>query len=190
MIAVRITWLLLSLLWIKAEMSWPKHNWVNRKDISEAEEKSRWILWLTMIAGVFLALTFKILAFIPTPIPYLPRQAIALTVVAAGLALRYAAVKQLGRFFTPDVLIQHEHQLIMDGFYRQIRHPAYTGLLIAFVGAGLAMGDFLALVSLTVPAFLALNYRIRIEEQLLLNKFGYAYRNYCKQTKKWLPWLF
>jgi protein-S-isoprenylcysteine O-methyltransferase Ste14 len=133
---------------------------------------------------------FKTLAWIPIPLPYLPRQIVALILFLAGLCIRYAAVGRLGRFFTTNVSIHNEHVLIIDGPYRWVRHPAYTGLLLALVAAGVALGDAIALLLLTVPSFLAFKFRIAIEEKLLNKKFGTAYRDYSNSTAKLLPWLF
>jgi protein-S-isoprenylcysteine O-methyltransferase len=147
-------------------------------------------LWLSLVISVGLALVFKTTAIMPIAIDYLPRQILALIIFACGLALRYWSVKMLGRFFTTDVAIYKQHQLIIAGPYRWVRHPAYSGVLIAFVGAGLAMGDGIALALLTVPVFIAFNYRIKREEKLLLDKLGTEYSKYQKLTKKLVPWLF
>lgn len=190
MLAVRIIWLLLCMIWITAEIKLARSNRLDNADISDKEERSQQILWITLVISLILALLFKIMALIPIHIDYLPRQIIALFIFMAGLALRYVAVKKLGRLFTTDVSIHTNHQLIMDGPYRWLRHPAYTGLIIAFVGAGLAMGDLIAILMLTFPTLAAFNYRILIEEKLLLGKFGEIYQDYRKQTWKLLPWVF
>jgi protein-S-isoprenylcysteine O-methyltransferase Ste14 len=142
------------------------------------------------VASLLLALILKTLAWLPIPIAYLPRQLISLLLFTAGLCLRFSAVAQLGRFFTTHVSIQHEHELITNGLYRFIQHPAYTGLLIALAAAGLAMGDAIALLLLTTLPLFAFIFRIQIEEQLLIKKFGAAYRDYSKSTRKLFPWLF
>ncbi len=190
MISVRLTWLLLCLLWLSAEIKLARANRVEGAQLSEKEERSQRLLWLTLVVSLVLALAFKTLGLTPIPLSYLPRQLIAALIFAAGLSLRYVAVKQLGRFFTTDVMIQHEHKLITDGLYRRVRHPAYTGLIIAFIGIGLAMGDFIALALLTVPVTVAFNYRINIEENLMMKKFGKQYQDYRQQTKKLMPWIF
>lgn len=190
MTSVRIIWLLLCLLWIGAEIKLAHKTRLDSQNIADSEERSQWVLWITVVASLLLAILFKTLAGSPIPIPYLPRQILALMLFAAGLCFRYAAVGRLGRFFTTNVSIQNEHVLIIDGPYRWVRHPAYTGLLLALAAAGLAMGDLLALLLLTVPSFYAFKFRIEIEERLLNKKFGAVYQEYCKTTAKLLPWLF
>lgn len=187
MLSVRIFWLLLCFFWVAAEFKLAKRRPIDATQLSDKEEHSQKILWLTIIASLIVAWVFKSLAIAPIPIGYLLRQFLALVIFMAGLGLRFSAVKQLGGFFTTNVAIQHEHALITDGLYRHIRHPAYTGLIIAFFGAGLAMGDFIALILLTIPLLFAINYRIAIEEKLLLNKFGAGYQDYISTTNKLFP---
>lgn len=190
MTSVRILWLLLCVAWIVAEIGLARKTKVDVNQVSDSETRSQWILWLTVVISLIAALIFKALAWTPILIEYLPRQFIALVLFAVGLYFRYYAVGQLGHFFTTNVSIQREHKLIIDGPYRWVRHPAYSGLLIALAAAGLAMGDLVALLLLVVPVFFALRVRIDIEEMLLNKKFGIVYQDYCKSTRKLLPWLY
>src|SRR4029453_1779281 len=59
----------------------------------------------------------------------------------AGLLLRWWAIITLGRFFTVDVTIEKDHELVKRGPFRMVRHPSYTGVLLAFVGLGLTLGN-------------------------------------------------
>jgi len=190
MTSIRLLWLLLCLLWIGGEIRLLRKTRIDKKIVSESEERTQLILWLTVASGVFASLLFKSLALTPLPIPYLYRQLLALPLFAAGLCLRYSAVGWLGRFFTTHVMIQHDHHLIVEGPYRWVRHPAYAGLLIALAAAGIAMGDLLALMVINIPAYFAVSFRIGIEEHLLFQQFGSAYLDYCKTTPKLLPRLY
>jgi protein-S-isoprenylcysteine O-methyltransferase len=190
MIVVRMIWFSLCLIWIAAEVKLARSNRIDRTELSEVEDRSQRILWITILVCLLFALIFKKLTLIPIQIDYFPRQIIGLFIFAAGLALRYVAVLKLGRLFTTNVSIHNEHRLIVDGPYRWIRHPAYTGLIMAMVGAGLAMGDYIGILILVAPTIGVFNYRIAIEEKLLINKFGQAYLEYSHQTKKLLPWIF
>jgi protein-S-isoprenylcysteine O-methyltransferase Ste14 len=190
MTAVRILWLLIALFWVTAEIRLIRKAAVDNQDIIDGENRSQRWLWLSVIGSVCLAMVFKTLAWLPIPIEYLPRQSLALLIFAIGLGVRYWAVLTLGRFFSTHVLIQNQHQLITAGPYRWIRHPAYTGLLIACAGAGLAMGDVFALLMLTILPFLAFKSRIAMEEQKLIKQFGSQYLEYLNKTYKLLPLLY
>ena len=51
-----------------------------------------------------------------------------------GAALRLRTFRELGRFFRFEISIQENHKLIVTGPYAYVRHPAYTGMLMANVG--------------------------------------------------------
>lgn len=190
MTSIRLVWLLLCLLWIGAETHLARKSRAAQKIASINEQHTQPILWFATAIGLIAALLFKSLAWTPLPIPYLPRQLLALPLFAAGLCLRYYAVGRLGRFFTTNVMIQHNHHLVVEGPYRWVRHPAYSGLLIALAAAGIAMGDLLAFLVIVGPAFWAVSLRIQIEENLLSHRFEKAYLDYCRTTRKLLPWLY
>ncbi|WGS84960.1 isoprenylcysteine carboxylmethyltransferase family protein [Methylomonas sp. UP202] len=189
MLAVRLLWLVLALAWLAAEICLAQAA-RGRTDGVAAERDSQRRLWLAGAAGLIAALYAKQLWWWPLQVAYLPRQALALAIFAAGLSLRYLAVRRLGRFFTTDVTIQPRHELIVDGPYRWLRHPAYTGLLLALAGAGLAMGDGLAVLAATLPIGLAVRGRIAIEEAMLAAEFGAAHADYCAVRWRLLPWLY
>lgn len=190
MTSVRLVWLLLCLLWVFAEIRLARQSRPASQFIRNIECQSQRWLWLSILGSLVLAFSFKLLAWLPIPIPYLPRQLLAMLVFGCGLSLRFWAVKQLGQFFTTHVTIQQQHQLITSGPYRTIRHPAYTGLLLALASAGLAMGDFLALLCLTIPIFWGFRTRMNIEEHMLLQEFGAVYTDYCQTSWRILPWLY
>lgn len=190
MTSVRIIWLLICLLWVGAEIHLARRPVPHQQTLVTSERRSQNRLWLSMLLSLGLAAIFKQLSWLPMPIAYLPRQLLAVLALGGGLGLRYWAISQLGRFFTTHVTIQQQHNLIQSGPYRLLRHPAYTGLLLAFAAAGLAMGDYLALLLLTLLPFQALASRIALEEQMLERAFGDDYRHYCKSTWKLIPGLF
>src|SRR5215208_1044141 len=76
---------------------------------------------------------------------------IALVLFAAGIALRWWAIVTLGRFFTVDVQIAHDHELVERGPFRVVRHPSYTGVLLAFVGFALSLANWAALLVILLP---------------------------------------
>lgn len=190
MVSVRIFWLLLCLAWVAAEIGLARRRVLPAGEQTVSERHSQRWLWLGILIGLLFALLFKQLAWLPIPLPYLPRQILALAIFAGGLYLRYAAVIGLGQFFTTHVAIFSEHRLIVDGPYRWLRHPAYTGLLLALGAAGLAMGDGLGLMSLLGLSGWALARRIEIEEILLEQQFGSAYRDFRASRWRLLPWLY
>ncbi|MBO0682215.1 MAG: isoprenylcysteine carboxylmethyltransferase family protein [Candidatus Dormibacteraeota bacterium] len=110
-------------------------------------------------------------------------------IMAAGIALRFAAVIVLGRFFTVAVMVGSDQRVVDSGPYRWIRHPAYTGALLALVGSLLCTTNWAVLAGV-VPVLLALLYRIKVEEQALSDELGDAYRSYIRRTKRLVPFLY
>jgi protein-S-isoprenylcysteine O-methyltransferase Ste14 len=107
---------------------------------------------------------------------------------AVGLAVRIAAMAQLGARFSPLLAMQREHALETRGLYARIRHPGYLGAWLAALGAALAFGSALAL-----PMVLAMGWllwdRAGREESLLEGHFGEEYRRYRMRSGRFLPRL-
>jgi protein-S-isoprenylcysteine O-methyltransferase Ste14 len=190
MTSVRIIWLSIALLWVIAEIRLVRKVAINNQNIIDGERHSQGWLWLSVIGSISLALFYKYLAWLPIPIEYMTRQGLAIMLFATGVGLRYWAVVRLGGFFSTHVVIHNQHQLITDGPYKWIRHPAYTGLLLALAGAGLAMGDYLALLLMTIVPFFAFKLRIAMEEKKLIKQFGQLYLVYLHKTYRLLPLLY
>ncbi len=110
--------------------------------------------------------------------------------VSKWLILRWYSIGYLGRYFTVDVSISAEHRLIDSGPYRFIRHPTYTGALLAFLGLGFCFGNWLSILFLGLPIIAAFLWRIRIEERALLQALGEQYRRYMRRTKRLLPFIY
>jgi protein-S-isoprenylcysteine O-methyltransferase Ste14 len=62
--------------------------------------------------------------------------------MAVGIAIRQWAVMVLGRYFTTNVRVHPGQTVVEEGPYRWVRHPSYTGMLITFVGIGLALWNW------------------------------------------------
>lgn len=110
--------------------------------------------------------------------------------VLFGLLLRWFSVNYLGRYFTVNVTILNNHDLITTGIYKYIRHPSYTGLILYYVGLGLLMSNFICLFILSVSALIVVLARIKVEEQVLNNHFGKKYKDYQKRSFKLMPFVF
>jgi protein-S-isoprenylcysteine O-methyltransferase Ste14 len=107
-----------------------------------------------------------------------------------GIWIRYSAMKTLGRFYSRNVSIQGEHQLIREGWYRLIRHPGYLGTFITFLGYGCATKSWLSIPVIVILFFMAYAYRIHIEEKVLVSRFGQDYIDYQKRTWRLIPYVY
>ena len=157
------------------------------KGAQEADSGSLSLLWAAIGTGI--ALGIALMYRVPAagfPLSPLARQMVA-AVFAASLALRWWAILSLGKFFTVDVAIAADHQLIIRGPYRWMRHPSYTGLLLAFAAFAVTFQNWLSIAGVLIPISLGLAYRIRIEEAALTKAFGDEYRAYAKSTRRLIP---
>ena len=110
-----------------------------------------------------------------------------LVLMCIGIAIRQWAVATLGRFFTIDVRVQSGQTVVESGPYRWARHPAYTGLILTFLGFGLALGNWASLaVAFLVPTA-GLVYRIHVEERALLEGLGEPYRCFAASRPRLFP---
>jgi protein-S-isoprenylcysteine O-methyltransferase Ste14 len=114
---------------------------------------------------------------------------LGLVFLLTGLGLRAIATRTLGRHFSPDVRILPEHKLIRYGIYKHIRHPIYLGTLLAYFSVPLLFHSLYGFFLMTLKIPLTV-YRIRIEEQALLQKFGDEYRDYMKTSKRLIPYIY
>jgi len=106
-----------------------------------------------------------------------------------GVLVRQWAIAVLGRFFSLTVRVATDHRVVTRGPYRLVRHPSYTGVLITFIGLGLAVQSSGGLLVLLGVFSLCYGYRIRVEEKTLLSELGQDYASYMKRTKRLIPYL-
>ena len=115
---------------------------------------------------------------------------VGLTLFAIGILLRWYSIVHLGRFFTVDVSIAGDHKVIDSGPYRLVRHPSYSGALLAFVGYGLCLRNWAALLIVVIPITAAFLWRIHVEERALTETLGDDYRRYASRTERLIPFLY
>jgi protein-S-isoprenylcysteine O-methyltransferase Ste14 len=113
-----------------------------------------------------------------------------LILVLTGLIIRWTAIMQLGRSFTVDVAITNVTRLKTDGIYKWVRHPSYLGLLLVVTGFAVTMNSIYSFIAVVFPIFLAIGYRILVEERLMFKEFGEKYTTYMKSTKKLIPGIY
>jgi protein-S-isoprenylcysteine O-methyltransferase Ste14 len=110
-----------------------------------------------------------------------------LLLMAGGIYVRQWAIFTLGRFFTADVRVHSQQTVIDRGPYRWVRHPSYSGLVIFFLGLGLALTNWMSLLVLVVVPTAGLVVRIHSEERALLAGLGEPYRRYAAAHQRLFP---
>jgi protein-S-isoprenylcysteine O-methyltransferase Ste14 len=110
--------------------------------------------------------------------------------MVVGIAFRQWAIAVLGRFFSAAVRVQQDQTVVDTGPYRYVRHPSYTGALLIFVGLGLALQSWGAILVLAMIFAVAFGYRMHVEEEALISELGEAYISYSRRTKRLIPYVY
>lgn len=146
------------------------------------------ILWLSI--SVCLSLGFNLAQFgVWSSSDYLIGF-LGLLVSFSGMIFRWTTIIQLKKAFTVDVAINQAHQLKTDGMFKMVRHPSYLGLITILTGFALGMNTLISFIVVVLPVFMAIMYRIKVEENLLVETFGEEYIKYSSSTKRIIPFVY
>jgi protein-S-isoprenylcysteine O-methyltransferase Ste14 len=153
-----------------------------------SDDPTYWLLAVTMLLGFAGAFGFANLrATDITSSGSVWPVIVGLTLFGVGVGLRAWAVITLGRYFTYAISVQEGQRVVQTGPYRWLRHPSYTGLLLAFTGIGIALDNWLSLVSIVLIPLVGLIVRIWREEAALTSRLGDAYTSYSARTRRLVP---
>src|SRR6185295_8934980 len=153
-------------LWI----AWLIYWWVSARNVKETRWQeplgSQLLHRVPLLLG---ALLFAAPRLLPLALRrrLLPLGPLAPTVgvllIAAGLGFSVWARRHLGRNWSSQVVVKEAHALVRTGPYRYLRHPIYTGLLVAFLGTAITIGEWRGLVAFLVM-LVSLGIKSRAEE--------------------------
>ena len=146
------------------------------------------LLFLTALSTVFFlsyADRHAILTFAGIDYP----RYLGLVLYTGGNAVSIFALRALGKQYSGYVTLQDNHQLVDTGIYSIIRHPIYLRILMVSAGLPLLFRSWLFLPALLLGSLFAA-YRIGREETLLAETFGKDYTNYCKRTRRLIPYFY
>jgi protein-S-isoprenylcysteine O-methyltransferase Ste14 len=174
-------------------LSWAAYWWLASRGAKPAERREPlgsgllhvlplllafWLLWAKRVPGAFLNERL---------LPWAPWQFwVAAFVTAAGILFTVWARVHLGGNWSGIVTIKRDHELIADGPYALVRHPIYTGLLVAFIGSAMARGEWRGVLAVLV-AWCALWRKLRLEERWMAECFGQQYEAYCRRVPALVP---
>jgi protein-S-isoprenylcysteine O-methyltransferase Ste14 len=109
-----------------------------------------------------------------------------LLLTALGVAFAIWARAHLGANWSGAVSIRAGHELIRTGPYSRIRHPIYTGMLLATAGTALVVGQLRGLLAIAI-CFTAFFLKASKEERWLAREFGEAFETHARHTGMFLP---
>jgi protein-S-isoprenylcysteine O-methyltransferase Ste14 len=107
---------------------------------------------------------------------------------AVGLIFAVMARLYIGTNWSPLIQVKEGHELIQTGPYAVVRHPIYTGLMLATLGTAITYGElsgFLGFVMIVA----AWGYKSRLEESAMAEQFGTKYETYRAHVKGLVPFV-
>jgi protein-S-isoprenylcysteine O-methyltransferase Ste14 len=179
----------LGVLWMAWLAYWLAAAW-DVKPARRRESHANRLLTIALIvpAAVSLAVPGSWLHWLGTR--FLPDTMISyclgLLIVLAGLAFAVWARMHLGRNWSGTVTVKENHELIRSGPYAIVRHPIYTGLLLAILGTAIVFGEWRGLLAF---CFLAVAFllKLRREERFMEESFPDTYPSYRAQVPALIP---
>ena len=170
------------------------HGGRSRK-VAVVESRKGWLeivllglMWIAAMILPLIAIFTPLLSFADYPL-HPVAFAIGVVVLCPGIWLFYRSHADLGRNWSLSLEIREDHQLVMSGVYRLIRHPMYTAIFLQAIAQALLLSNWLAGPSCLFAFLLMLTFRIGGEEQMMLEKFGEAYSDYMNRNNRLIPHL-
>jgi protein-S-isoprenylcysteine O-methyltransferase Ste14 len=108
---------------------------------------------------------------------------------ATGVVLLWMTHRDLGREFSQTLELKEDHRLVTTGLYSRIRHPMYTAIFLVAIAQLLLIGNVVVAPAFLIGFTILYLARIRHEEQMMLEHFGKAYKDYCLRTYRLFPAL-
>jgi protein-S-isoprenylcysteine O-methyltransferase Ste14 len=119
------------------------------------------------------------------PIPLWARWLGAI-VTLSGTILEFSTQIHLGRNYSTTLHISEEQSLVTTGPYRHIRHPMYTALITVGIGLGFLSASWYFLIPFLATG-IVISFRIKREEDAMIEKFGDEYIEYAQGTGRFFP---
>jgi protein-S-isoprenylcysteine O-methyltransferase Ste14 len=182
--AVPALWIAWLLYWLVAARAVKTTRW--REPIS-----SGLLHRVPLILAALLLLGGRLLPF-PLRERFLPQTSawpvLGLVMLVAGLGFAVWARRHLGPNWSGTVTLKEDHALIRTGPYNYVRHPIYSGILLALLGTAVVIGEWRGVLALAL-AFTGLAYKSKVEEGRMREIFP-EYDQYCRERAALIPWVF
>jgi len=179
---VGLMWLAIFIIWIISRFT------VKDTVSSQSGPQVRILLWGVLLGWFMLFSPGLWLGFIPTRFvpdgPAASCTGIALTALGLGFALW--ARFTIGRNWGALITVQKGHKVVRSGPYALVRHPIYSGFIVATLGTAIAHGDAAGLVA-TALVTICWVYKARLEESFMIEQFGAEYEEYRRHVKRLIP---
>jgi protein-S-isoprenylcysteine O-methyltransferase Ste14 len=106
-----------------------------------------------------------------------------------AISLSWTATRALGEHWRMDAGLNADHELVRIGAYRVVRHPIYASMLCVFVATGLMITPWEWFFAAAVVFVIGAEIRVRVEDKLLVSRFGEQFRQYARETSAYVPFV-
>jgi protein-S-isoprenylcysteine O-methyltransferase Ste14 len=176
-------------LWLILILYWTAHAFGNKKSLYKQSVRSR-LLYLVITAGfIYTIVSINRLHIRLVPIT-LTTQVAGIVLCAAGIVLAIWARRILGTNWSGIVTLKQDHTLVRSGPYAVVRHPIYSGIILAAAGTFLALNPSLQGVICLCFIFVGFRLKSLFEEQILAQHFPDQYPQYRRQVKALVPFIY
>jgi protein-S-isoprenylcysteine O-methyltransferase Ste14 len=179
------------LLWMAIFLLWAITALTSKETVrSRSEGASRMAVWVVWLAWWLLfthgfgneKLAFRFLSITKSA------SVAGLAITVAGLGLSVWARFHLGRNWSGLIQVKEGHELMRSGPYAIVRHPIYSGFMLATLGTAIAYGELSGLLAF-VMILAAWGYKARLEETAMIEHFGAEYESYRSSVKGLIPFI-
>lgn len=179
--AIALLWLIWVVTWAAAAL------WADpaQKRAGFRVEVRYRILWLVGAALLFIpahGYEGRLRLWMPT----IAEAWICVVLIAIGIAFAWWARLHLGRLWSGTITAKAGHHVVDTGPYRLVRHPIYTGLLVAILATMAAKGTVWGIVG-TALLIIGIVTKAKLEEHFMRGELGSAYDNYARQVPMLVP---
>jgi protein-S-isoprenylcysteine O-methyltransferase Ste14 len=160
-----------------------------RRGTMAGQQQMRWSFYAFFILHTVIIFGSLTEYFFVRRALFWPATALGLILYATSLVVRNVAIRTLGRFWSLQVEIRSEHQLVREGIYNFVRHPAYLAIVLEVLSIPLTVNAWWTVLFAAATYVPLLLFRLQVEERALVEKFGNVYRSYQQEVGALVPRL-
>ena len=176
-------------LWLIFLLYWLFHAFGNKRSVFKQSRSSR-LLYLVFTAGfVYLIVSIRQLR-VPLVRVTTATQLAGIVLCAAGVGIAIWSRRILGTNWSGIVTLKEGHTLVRRGPYAFVRHPIYSGILLAAAGSFLAVLPTLQGVICLCFLFVGFRLKSLLEERMLSQHFPEEYPRYRREVKALVPFVY
>lgn len=185
-------------LWAAFVLCWLVLAQFNKKASRGTSWRTAWALRLAVIVGVLVLILPRRHGvaglFVHTGRRAMPFHAgitgqwVGVGLCLVGFGFAFWARVHIGRNWGMPMSLRQGHELVTSGPYAYVRHPIYTGIMLAMIGSALTVALLWLLLFVLYFAYFFIS--ARTEEKMMLAQFPDAYPAYRRRTKMLIPFVF